>query len=122
MRKARVRISAELKEQILSELLKAGSNIQLLAEQHNLSIKTIRRWKTDYNKQILQKKDSQHQNNQFIELTSLPIVNQISELKKVELVFDDYSCSIVGKISYNGLKKIDKRLGEFVSQKGRIRL
>ena len=103
-------------------MLKAGSNIQLLAEQHNLSIKTIRRWKTYYHKQILQKKDSQHQNNQFIELTSLPIVNQISELKKVELVFDDYSCSIVGKISYNGLKKIDKRLGEFVSQKGRIRL
>jgi transposase-like protein len=107
MRKSRVSVSVELKEQVLSELSKAGSNIQLLAKQHNLSIKTIRGWKTDYNKQILRKKDSQHQNNQFIELTSLPRLNQISaKLKKVDLVFEDYSCSIVGKISSNQLLKL----------------
>lgn len=113
MRKQRVRASIELKEQVLLELLKAGSNIQLLAEQHNLSIKTIRRWKADYYKQkMVREKDSPHQNNQinqnnrFIELTSIPIINQISELKKVDLVFDNYSCSIVGKISSNQLLKL----------------
>jgi transposase-like protein len=104
MKKPSIRVSRRVREQILAELLQESSNIQSLATKHNLSIKTISRWKADYKRQ--KQKYLQQQNNQFIELTSLPVINKALGLKKVELIFEDYSCSIIGKINSNQLLKL----------------
>jgi transposase-like protein len=104
MKKQRIKVSKKLKEQILIELLQEDCNIQSIATQYNLSIKTVSKWKSDCRRQ--KQEDLQHPNNQFIELTSLPIKSKISNLKKVELIFDDYSCSIAGTLSSNQLLKL----------------
>ena len=71
MKKPRITLSKKLKEQILVELLREGCNIQSLAAQHNLSIKTVSKWKSDCRRQ--KQEDLQHPKNQFIELTPLKV-------------------------------------------------
>jgi transposase-like protein len=104
MKKPRVAVSKKLKEQIFRELLKEDCSIQSLATQHNLSIKTVSRWKSDYRRQ--KQEAAQYPSSQFIELTPLPVINKTSGLKKVELIFEDYSCSVVGKMNSTQLLKL----------------
>lgn len=104
MKKPRIAVSKKLKEQILVELLREGCNIQSLAEQYNLSVKTVSRWKSDCRRQ--KHEAAQYPNSQFIELTPLSVINKTSDLKKVELIFEDYSCSVVGKMNSTQLLKL----------------
>jgi transposase-like protein len=104
MKKPRIDVSKKLKEQIFRELLKEDSSIQSLAEQYNLSVKTVSRWKSDCRRQ--KHEAAQYPNSQFIELTPLPVINKTSDLKKVELIFEDYSCSVVGKMNSTQLLKL----------------
>lgn len=104
MTKPRITLSHELKKQILLKLSQEDCTIQSLAAQHNVSVKTIGKWRADSKKQ--KKEVLRHQNNQFIELTPIVITKTISDLKKVELTFEEYSCSIVGKINSNQLLKL----------------
>ena len=97
MTKPRITLSHELKKQILLKLSQEDCSIQSLAAQHNLSVKTISKWRTDSKKQ--KKEVLEHRSNQFVELTPIAITKIISDLKKVELTFEEYSCSIVGKIN-----------------------
>jgi transposase-like protein len=86
MRKPRITVSTELKEQIFRELLKEDCSIQSIASQYNVSIKTVSKWKSECRRQ---KQEDLHQpKNQFIELTPLPVINKTSDLKKVELIFE----------------------------------
>jgi transposase-like protein len=104
MKKQRIKISQELKEQILGEALQASCNISMVAKRYNLSVKTISKWRATYRKQ--RQEGLEEQSNRFIEITSLPIIDRTCDLKKVELTFDDYSCSIVGKINSSRLLKL----------------
>jgi len=104
MKKPRVTVSKKLKEQIFTALLQENCNIQSLAAHYNLSVKTIGKWKSDCKRQ--KQEVTQHPNSQFIELIPLTVTNKKSGLKKVELIFDDYSCSIAGKINSNQLLKL----------------
>ena len=105
MKKPRTRIPKELKEKICAELLQEDCNIQSIAAQYGLTVKTISKWKSDCKKQS-QTSPAQELNNRFIELTLPPVTSKILGLKKVELTFEDYSCSIVGKIKSNQLLKL----------------
>ena len=105
MKKQRITVAKKLKEKICSELLQEDCDIQSIATQYNLSVKTISKWKSDCRRQA-QGATTQSPNNQFIELTPLPIINKPSALKKVELLFDNYSCSIEGRMNSTQLLKL----------------
>ena len=104
MKKPRITVSKKLKEQIFTELLKEDCNIQSIATQYNLSIKTVSKWKSDC--RIQKQEVAQYPSSQFIELTPLLTINKTSNLKKVELIFEDYSCSVVGKMNSTQLLKL----------------
>jgi transposase-like protein len=104
MKKPRIAVSKKLKEQILTALLQEDCSAQSLATQHNLSVKTVSKWKSDCKRQ--KQEAAQYPNSQFIELTPLPVINKTSDLKKVELIFEDYSCSVVGKMNSTQLLKL----------------
>lgn len=100
----RTKVSRELKEGILHESMQAGCDLELLAKKHKLSPQTICKWQRYHKKQ--QKLASlELSRSQFVELTALPIAKTRS-LKKVELIFENCSCSIAGKINSNQLLKL----------------
>jgi len=100
----RTKVSREIKEQVLYESMQAECDLELLAKRHKLSPQTICKWQRCYRKQ--QRVESlEPLRSRFVELTELPIT-KASSLKKVELVFEDYSCSIAGKINSNQLLKL----------------
>ena len=68
MKKQRITVAKKLKEKICSELLQEDCDIQSIATQYNLSVKTISKWKSDCRRQA-QGATTQSPNNQFIELT-----------------------------------------------------
>jgi len=111
MRKTRTKVSREAKEQILSQSLQAGCNIELLAKRHNLSSTTIHKWRVVYNKQKQAQEPLDAGTCQFIEVKR-PSIERTSSLKKVELLFDNYSCCIEGRINSNQLLKLVQLLEE----------
>lgn len=111
MKKTRTKVSHEIKEQILSESLQAGCDIELLAKRYKLSSTTIRKWRIFYNKQSETEVGADVAACKFIEVKQLPIKKR-ETLKKVELLFDNYSCCIEGKMSSNQLVKLVQLLEE----------
>lgn len=111
MRKTRTKVSRETKEQILSESLQAGCDIELLAKRYKLSSTTIHKWRISYNKQSQTQVYADVAACQFIEVKQLPIKKR-ETLKKVELLFDNYSCCIEDKMSSNQLVKLVQLLEE----------
>ena len=110
MRPKRTKVSCTLKKQILSESLQLDCNLALLAKQYNLSPQTIAKWKTTYRKQ--QRAGTLEQpGSKFIELTIAPIA-KTCHLKKVELLFDNYSCCIEGRMNSTQLLKLVQLLEE----------
>lgn len=102
----RTKVSREIKEQVLHESMQADCNIELIAKRYKLSPQTIRKWQRCYRKQQKVESIEAPIGSQFIELTSLPVINKTSGLKKVELIFEDYSCSVVGKMNSTQLLKL----------------
>ena len=88
MKKTRTKVSHEIKEQILSESLQAGCDIELLAKRYKLSSTTIRKWRIFYNKQSETEVGADVAACKFIEVKQLPIkrrgsvasINQILQL------------------------------------------
>ena len=100
----RTKVSREIKEQVLHESMQADCNIELLAKRHKLSPQTICKWQRCYRKQ--QKESIEPPiGSQFVELTALPIA-KTSSLKKVELLFDNYSCCVEGRMNSAQLLKL----------------
>jgi transposase-like protein len=100
----RTKVSGELKERILHESMEAGCDLELLAKRYKLSPQTICKWQRCYRNQ--QKVESLEPiSSQFVELTALPITKSPG-LKKVELLFDNYSCSIEGRMNSAQLLKL----------------
>ena len=111
MKKTRTKVSREVREEILSESLQAGCNIELLAKRYKLSSTTIHKWRVVYNRQKQAQEPLNAATCQFIEVKHLPI-EKTSSLKKVELLFDNYSCCIEGRINSNQLLKLVQLLEE----------
>ncbi|WP_316354172.1 transposase [Candidatus Trichorickettsia mobilis] len=100
----RTKVSREIREQVLHESMQVGCDVELLAKKHKLSPQTICKWQRSYRKQ--QKVENLEQlRSQFIELPVLPITKP-SSLKKVELLFDNYSCCIEGRMNSAQLLKL----------------
>ena len=103
-----MKVSRERKERILHESMQVNCDLELLAKKHKLSPQTICKWQRCYRKQRYIEHLEQP-SNQFVELTALPIT-KTSSLKKVELVFDNYCCSIEGRMNSAQLLKLVRLL------------
>ena len=101
----RTKVSREIKEQVLHESMQADCNIELLAKRYKLSPQTICKWQRCYRKQQIVESIEPPIVSQFVELTALPIA-KTSSLKKVELLFDNYSCCVEGRMNSAQLLKL----------------
>ena len=101
----RTKVSREIKEKVLHESMQVDCNLELLARRHKLSPQTICKRQRCYRKQQKVESLERSISSQFIELTALPIT-KTSSLKKVELLFDNYSCSIEGRMNSSQLLKL----------------
>ena len=100
-------ISKERKSQILAESNAKGCVITELARKHNVPVKTIYDWRSK------QKTHKTSCDSEFFFLeVPIPRAAGTMDLKKVELVFDDYSCSVEGKMSGGKLIKLVQLLQE----------
>lgn len=110
MKKKRPKISQELRNQITIELQDSGCDIAALAKKYQLARSTLLKYRQQHRKQearnlTLQKKSS------FVEV-KLEECKSISSLTKVELSFDNYKCSVEGRLSSNQLLKLVQLLEE----------
>ena len=88
----------ELKEKVLTESFKKGCSITLLAKEYKISPRTVQRWRTEHKRQ----KKNLNQAT-FVEISLPP---NTCSLKKVELTFDDYTCSVAGQMRSDKLIRL----------------
>ena len=89
------KISAKQKARILEESYVEGCIINKLAENNKISKATIYRWRND--KEGMAKSKGMKSVSNFVEVSvKKEVANQ---LKKVELVYEEFGIEIVGKIS-----------------------
>ena len=92
----KAKISQEQKEKILKESYEEGVVITELGKKYGISKKTIYDWRRIRNKD--QRKNSEQQSKvNFVEIALKDEVR--SQLKKVELVYEDFRIEVEGKIS-----------------------
>jgi transposase-like protein len=89
------KISTEQKAKILEESYVEGCIISKLAEKNKISKATIYRWRSE--KEEAAKSEGIKGLANFVEVSVKKEV--VNELKKVELVYEEFSIEIVGKIS-----------------------
>lgn len=109
-RRKRIYISPERKEQIIKEILQNDSNIKLLATKYQITAKTLSKWRGDHYKTEKEKRlrsPEQH----FVEVQVSKDIKK-SHLKKVELLLDNHSCSIEGRLNSEQLIKLLQILEE----------
>jgi len=104
------KVSQELRNRITAELQEPGCDLTALAKKYQLARSTLLRYRQQYRKQeatdlTLQKKSS------FVEVR-LEECKSISSLRKVELSFDNYKCSVEGRLRSNQLLKLVQLLEE----------
>lgn len=110
MKKKRPKISQELRNQITVELQDPGCDLEALSKKHQLARSTLLKYRQQHRKQeasdlTLQKTSS------FVEV-KLAESKSSSSLTKVELSFDNYKCSVEGRLSSNQLLKLVQLLEE----------
>jgi len=110
MKRSRTNVSRELKERITLESLEPGCDLVSLARKYNLSSVTVKKWRTNYQKQQSENKLTKS-DQQFIEL-QLPLKEQTITLRKVELLFDNHKCCIEGKLGSSQLLKLVELIEE----------
>ncbi len=108
-RRKRIYISPERKEQIIKEILQNDSNIKLLATKYQITARTLSKWRSDHYKGEKEKglRPEQH----FVEVQVSKDIKK-SHLKKVELLLDNHSCSIEGRLNSEQLIKLLEILEE----------
>lgn len=109
-RRKRIYISREKKEQIIKEILQNDSDIKLLATKYQVTGKTLSKWRSDYYKGEKQKVLTKPE-QQFVEVQVRKDIKK-SHLKKVELLLDNHSCSIEGRLNSEQLIKLLEILEE----------
>lgn len=110
MKKRRTDVSRELKKRITLASLEPGCDLASLAGKYKLARSTVFRWRKMYRQQQSENTLTKP-TQQFIEL-KLPPQERVSNLKKVELQFDNHRCCIEGKINSTQLVKLFKLLEE----------
>jgi transposase-like protein len=98
------RMPGELKEQITRESFKEGCIVSELAKLRGVSEKTLYGWRRKY-KQAALRSDSR---NNFVELTVKEPESRL--LKKAELIYDDFSVLLEGRIASGKLLEVIKVL------------
>ena len=109
-KKRRTEITDKLKKHVTLASLEPGSNVGLLEKKYKIGRSTINKWRQVHRKQESETKIGKS-DHQFIELKLSP-QERVSNLKKVELEFDNHKCSIEGRISSSQLVKLVKLLEE----------
>lgn len=110
IKRRRTRVSPERKKQIIKEILQNGSDLKLLAIKYKLTGKTLSKWRSDYHKAEKQQqlaRTAQH----FVEVQVRKDIKK-SHLKKVELLLDNHSCIIEGRLNSEQLIKFLQILEE----------
>jgi len=102
------KISTEQKEIILEESYTEGCIISKLAEKNKISKATIYRWRNE--KGGMAKSEEKKSEPNFIEVSVKK--EEGNQLKKVELVYEEFSIEIVGKISSSKIAPIMQILEE----------
>ena len=92
----RAKISFEQKEKILKESREGGCVIRELAKKYGISPTTIHMWRRVKNRNKKNHTESKSPTN-FIEVAIKK--EEEKQLKKVELVYDDFRIEIEGEIS-----------------------
>ena len=95
-KRKRINITPERKEQIIKEILQNDSNIKLLATKYQITSRTLSKWRSDHYKAAKEKR-LRSPEQQFVEVQVSKDINK-SHLKKVELLLDNHSCSIEGRM------------------------
>jgi transposase-like protein len=109
-RKRRVYVSREKKAEIIKEVIQENCDIKLLAVKHQITAKTLHKWRSDYyrgEKARGLKKPEQR----FIEVQVENTIKR-NRLKKIELLLDNHTCSVEGRLSSEQLIKLVKLLEE----------
>lgn len=102
------KISTEKKERILEESYTKGCIISKLAEKNKISKATIYRWRND--KDRIAKNERIKSVANFVEVSIKK--EMANELKKVELVYEEFTIEIVGKIRSTKIAPIMQILEE----------
>lgn len=109
-RRKRIYVSREKKAQIIKEILQNDSDIKLLATKHQVTGKTLSKWRSDYYKGKKQKELARPEQD-FVEVQVSKDIKK-SRLKKVELLLDNHSCIIEGRLNSEQLIKLLQILEE----------
>lgn len=109
-KRKRIHISPERKKQIIREILGNDSDIKLLATKYQVTGKTLSKWRSDYYKAEKQKELARPEQH-FVEVQLRKDIKK-SHLKKVELLLDNHSCIIEGRLNSEQLIKLLQILEE----------
>lgn len=109
-KRKRTYISPEKKKQIIKEILQNGSNIKLLATKYQITAKTLSKWRSDHY-QTGKEKGLSGPEQEFVEVQVSKDIKK-SHLKKVELLLDNHSCSIEGRLNSEQLMRLLQILEE----------
>lgn len=104
MLNVRKKVPNELREQITKESLGHGCKVSELAKSYGVSEKSIYNWRREY-KQV---GSGSEPASKFVELTVKE--PEVKQLKKAELIFDDISVLLEGRISCGRLLELIKVL------------
>jgi transposase-like protein len=108
-KRKRIYISREQKEGIIKELVQANSNIKFLAEKYQVTTRTLSKWRSDYYKAEGGKQPKLERH--FVEVQVGSDIKK-NHLKKVELLLDNHSCSIEGRLNSEQVIKLLQILEE----------
>ena len=108
VRKSRINVSREKKAEIIKEAIEENSDIKLLAIKHQITSKTLHKWRSDYYKA---EKAMGEAEQRFVEVEVENTIKK-SGLKKIELLLDNHRCSIEGRLSSEQLIKLVELLEE----------
>lgn len=107
-RKRRIYISGDRKVAIIKELTEENCNIKLLAAKYQIAAKTLSKWRSDYHK-VGKERELTRAEQEFVEVQ---VDIKKSHLKKVELLLDNHSCIIEGRLNSEQLIKLLQILEE----------
>lgn len=108
--KRRVYVSREKKAEIIKEAIKENCDIKLLAVKHQITAKTLHKWRSDYYKRE-KARGLEKPEQRFVEVQVENTI-QKNRLKKIEILLDNHICSVEGRLSSEQLIKLVQLLEE----------
>ena len=109
-RKRRMHIPHERKAKIIEELIQENCDIKLLAVKHQITAKTLHKWRSDNYKEE-KARGLKKPEQRFVEVQVENTIKK-NRLKKIELLLDNHTCSVEGRLSSEQLIKLVQLLEE----------